>query len=214
MESTEFFARQVKAYRKDRDWTQPQLADRCKAAGLDWDRSIVANVEGNRRSSIAVHEVFTLARVFDVPPALLLFPLKSGEPIELVKGEALQPGLALRWFNGEDDLAADTNSTYRHYASTVEVYGRLSRAFETVLGERGNIDAQVAVHGEGSPTAVAGRARYAEGLAGLRNLLQYMADLGVQPPPLPRWVFDDAARFGSPLPKLVPVEPEADDGER
>src|SRR3982751_2985765 len=103
MTPTEWFAMQVRRYRNDRRWTQPELARRCKAAGLEWDRSVVANVESGRRKSVTVEEVFVLAHVLAVPPAMLLLPLRTGEPVEVAAGVELHPGLALRWFVGQDD---------------------------------------------------------------------------------------------------------------
>lgn len=204
MVPTEFFAQQVKRYRVDRGWTQPQLADHCKAAGLDWDRSIVANVEGNRRSSITVHEVFTLAYVLKIPPAMLLFPLSTGEPIELIKGIPMQPGLALRWFVGEDDTDGQLNEYYRREAQPLLLYGELSRAYEAAWNDRINVNGQEAVHGADSRPAAAARERYVEQLANVQRILGRMDDIRMQPPPLDREVIEDAQRFGKPFPKSVP----------
>lgn len=122
MTPTEHFGRQVRAYRRRRDWTQPELAERCRAAGLEWDRSIVANVEGGRRSSATIHELLTLARVLSVPPALLIFPVESEEAVEVGPGCTLRPGPAIRWLVGDDPSGALDQTAYKREARSATAH--------------------------------------------------------------------------------------------
>jgi transcriptional regulator with XRE-family HTH domain len=104
MSPTEWFASQVKHYRVERRWTQSELAERCKAAGLKWDRSVVANVESKRRTSVTIHEVFTLALVLGVPPVMLLLPIRTGEPVEIGGELELDAASAMRWLIGQEQI--------------------------------------------------------------------------------------------------------------
>jgi transcriptional regulator with XRE-family HTH domain len=98
---TRNFAANVKRYRMLRGWTQPQLAERCKAAGLDWDRSIIANIEAGRRASVSLQEILALAYVFTVPPVLMIFPLGLVNEVEVPPGRVVETWHATRWFTGE-----------------------------------------------------------------------------------------------------------------
>jgi transcriptional regulator with XRE-family HTH domain len=52
--------------RKSRNMTQPQLGTAMSAAGVAWDRSIIANVEAGRRQNFTVAELAALAAVFGI----------------------------------------------------------------------------------------------------------------------------------------------------
>lgn len=97
---TQHFAKSVRRHRIANGWTQPELADECKQLGLDWDRSIIANVEAGRRASVTVHEVTVLGRVFRVPPILLLFPFDQVERVMLPKDVEVAAWDAVAWFTG------------------------------------------------------------------------------------------------------------------
>lgn len=60
-------AAQVKARRAWCGWSAADLAIRVTAAGVDWDRQVVAKLENGRRLAVSVDELDALARVFDVP---------------------------------------------------------------------------------------------------------------------------------------------------
>ncbi|MFC7927686.1 helix-turn-helix domain-containing protein [Microbacterium laevaniformans] len=61
----------LKGYRKLAKLSAEQLAD---LAGLT--RSVVANIENNRRSDITVTELIALSRALDIPPLALMLPLE------------------------------------------------------------------------------------------------------------------------------------------
>lgn len=126
---TEHFAKAVKVFRRRKDWSQPELAQRCAAAGLDWNRSIVANVEAGRRDSVSIQELLTLAFVLGVPPALLLFPVGSPVAVEVMPGKAAPPWDALRWFAGEGPYPLSPEEYNR-------LYGRGEQDPETGFYER------------------------------------------------------------------------------
>jgi transcriptional regulator with XRE-family HTH domain len=68
----------VKTARVIRGWSATRLAEEMTAAGVPWDRSVVANLENGRRKTLRVHELMTLAYVLDVDSPLdLLVPMVS-----------------------------------------------------------------------------------------------------------------------------------------
>jgi transcriptional regulator with XRE-family HTH domain len=213
---TRYFAKQVKNYRRLKEWTQPELADRCQAAGLDWDRSIIANVEGNRRSSITVHEVFALAHVFSVPPAALLFPVKSGQPVEVADGLALHPGLALRWFVGDDGpFGPDADRVlFTREAQPLVLYTQLGRQSELAVNAALNTRAQEAVYGTDSSEAIAARKAYAAALEELAQSMRNMENIGMLLPAIAPDLFEDAALYGVQLPESVTKIGEGSRGGR
>jgi len=62
----EEIARRVKELRAERSWSQAQLAEEMHALGFPWTRMTVTEIEGPRRRTVSVEELFGLAYVFDV----------------------------------------------------------------------------------------------------------------------------------------------------
>jgi hypothetical protein len=62
------------------------------AAGVRWDRSIVANFENGRRSYVTAEELVTLGEVLDVAPAALLLPadVDSVAEVAMFAGQMLR----------------------------------------------------------------------------------------------------------------------------
>lgn len=56
----------VRLLRTVRGWSARQLAERCQATGMNWNRDIVSNLETGRRTLVTVDEVAALAEVFGV----------------------------------------------------------------------------------------------------------------------------------------------------
>ncbi|MDQ7910773.1 helix-turn-helix transcriptional regulator [Phytohabitans sp. ZYX-F-186] len=120
---TRHFAQSVKRYRTTRGWTQPQLAERCQRLGLDWDRSIIANVEAARRASVTVQELLTLAEVFEVPPVLLIFPVGLSQETEFLPGLVVSTWTGARWvFYGDDPAGAAPITLYAQHTEQAEHY--------------------------------------------------------------------------------------------
>lgn len=72
MSTTAAIATRVRGLRKARGWSAQRLAEEMTAAGLPWDRNIVANLENGRRKVVTVDELLCFARIFDVGPMALL----------------------------------------------------------------------------------------------------------------------------------------------
>ncbi|WP_242882527.1 helix-turn-helix domain-containing protein [Actinomadura litoris] len=99
---TASIAEQVRRYRKDRGLSAQQLADACKALGLDTSRSAVANFENGRRDTVSVAELVAFAHALDVPPLLLVVPLGVDQLTHLPAGIAASSWEAAQWFAGLD----------------------------------------------------------------------------------------------------------------
>lgn len=210
---TRYFPEALKRYRKARGWTQPDLADRCKAAGLDWDRSIVANVENGRRGAIALHELLILAYLLAVPPVLLILPMETGELVEVVPGVEIHPDLALKWITGEVEPVDSTQAIAAHV--DMGTFARdsrplaLYRRFDASLAERDRAEREVSraerVHGADSGEATEARRRYAASLESFVAVLAQMEQAGMRPPALGQEFHDTVAEYGLQIPATVKV---------
>ncbi|MFF9324007.1 hypothetical protein ACF1AY_04740 [Streptomyces sp. NPDC014776] len=63
-------------------------------------RSVLANLESGRRTTVSVSEVLVLAAALEIPPVLLLFPVGYSETHEALPGKSMQPMDAVDWFGG------------------------------------------------------------------------------------------------------------------
>ena len=50
------------------DWSADRLAEAVAQYGVPWTRSVVANIENNRRDAMTVDELFAVAGAFGIPP--------------------------------------------------------------------------------------------------------------------------------------------------
>lgn len=98
---TEAVARSIKALRRLRGLTGAGLAERMTAAGVPWDRSIVANLENGRRRTVSVEELLALAYVLDVAPVHLLVPPDDDDPFHLTPSMPVTPADARAFIRGE-----------------------------------------------------------------------------------------------------------------
>lgn len=87
-------------WRKERGLSLAELSARMGDAGLPLNLNGLNKIErGNR--GVDLDELVALARVLDLPPLLLIFPVGSPSTIELLPGVHVPPWLAARWFTGE-----------------------------------------------------------------------------------------------------------------
>lgn len=76
------------------------LADRCAELGAPMQRSVIANFESGRRSSIGVSEVFVLAAALKIPPVWLITGVGYEETVEFLPGEYTDPYVCSQWIYG------------------------------------------------------------------------------------------------------------------
>lgn len=109
---TASIARQVKALRTRQGITAEQLAERMRAVGVPFDKTVLANLETGRRRFVTVQELLALAYVLDVAPVHLVVPTQAGvfqvvpAPRELDDGQAdvVDRAEVRRWIAGEQPL--------------------------------------------------------------------------------------------------------------
>jgi transcriptional regulator with XRE-family HTH domain len=134
-------AERVKELRKSRGWSAQRLAEEVTAAGIQWDRSIVANLENGRRAALSVEEWLTLAYVLDVAPVNLLVPTSDDGPDFAVVPDQVIPPMDVReWIRGRQPIG---NQDVDHYFSKIAandfgfIYSALKRAQEKRMEEQG-----------------------------------------------------------------------------
>lgn len=205
----------IEHYRERRGVSVQWLADRCSELGLPTKRSALAALLGlGTRRRISVQEVVIFARALEVPPVMLMFPLHSGERVEVLPGVEADAAVAAGWFGGResastmvpalggvrpDDFAA--SRLYERYFYSVATFQTNNRLLavaghEAALrGEEASQDVLLAV----------GPARRALSL--MRDAREAIAAEGLQEPALPPGV-EDAAGWSEPawLPVVEAVE--------
>lgn len=82
------FGDNVRRLRKARGWTQGQLADRLREGGIDLHQTTIAKIEGGTRPTV-VHEIWTLAAVFNVGLDVLFPPIAQEDPRDDERGREL-----------------------------------------------------------------------------------------------------------------------------
>jgi transcriptional regulator with XRE-family HTH domain len=100
-ELTHATGRAIRRYREKRRMSAEQLAESISTLGLRYTRTQVSNLESGRRESITVGEVLAFAAVLEVPPALLLFPIGTDNPVTILPGQMTNPWMAYQCFIGE-----------------------------------------------------------------------------------------------------------------
>jgi hypothetical protein len=97
-------------------------------------RSVLANFEGGRRPALSVAELVVLARILEVPPVQLLFPV--GRQAETpVFPEAVDTWEALKWFTGEQPWVpqpAGSNLTQFQTVKDIELFRQHDAAVRAV----------------------------------------------------------------------------------
>jgi transcriptional regulator with XRE-family HTH domain len=155
----ETVARRMKEVRRRRGYSAAQLAERMRAAGVEWDRNIVANLETGRRASVDVAELLALAYVLAVAPVHLLIPTDDElAPYHVTPSSAVRAGRARAWVRGDDPLSTDRRDYYsevpeHEWTPPARREGPLSvserQAIVEELERRGLGDLRVEQEGEG-----------------------------------------------------------------
>ena len=94
----------MRALRDARGWSAPRLAEELQAVGLNWDKSVVSNLENGRRRFVSVDELVALGVVFQVTPVALLLDLTAPEVKVTAATPAVRPSELLLWLLGHREL--------------------------------------------------------------------------------------------------------------
>jgi transcriptional regulator with XRE-family HTH domain len=104
-------AGEVRRYRQERKMSAQQLADRTAQLGMPMPRSVLANLESGRRTTVSAAEVMILSAALDVAPIELLYPAGFESETEVLPGRSVDPLGAVRWFSGEMKLDVSDTAT-------------------------------------------------------------------------------------------------------
>jgi transcriptional regulator with XRE-family HTH domain len=90
-------ASQVRLWRDKRGLSAQRLADRTAGLAGPIPRNVLANLEGGRRDTVSVAELFILAKALNAAPVDLLFPADADAEVEVAPGEFLSRDRAVAW---------------------------------------------------------------------------------------------------------------------
>ncbi|MCC2032182.1 helix-turn-helix domain-containing protein [Microbacterium allomyrinae] len=122
--SEETIGKRLARYRKLAGFSAHELAER---AGLT--RSVIANIENNRRTDITVSEVIALSQALDVPPLVLMLPVDRPFSHHVVGKWAYSVGKLTQMFRGASS-SMSTGASARATAvlrTAVSLYGADAR---------------------------------------------------------------------------------------
>ncbi len=88
------------------------LANACTELGYPTIRTTLANLEGGRRKSITVHELFIVAKALEVSPIELISDVTETDTVEVLPNEQMSGPAAQAWITG-------TDATQRSYKAGV-----------------------------------------------------------------------------------------------
>jgi transcriptional regulator with XRE-family HTH domain len=144
-------AQQVRKVRLERGISVQRLADICTDEyGVPMKRSVLANFEGGRRPALSLVELIVIARILEVPPVHLLFPVGLQETTEVLPDKVVDTWAALKWFTGEspqlpDDQPSDTVESaaapvrlFRRHDQIVSDWQRSNRQLREMLATTGS----------------------------------------------------------------------------
>ncbi|MEU6944261.1 helix-turn-helix domain-containing protein [Streptomyces sp. NPDC046316] len=130
-------AKEVRRHRQAQGLSAQQLSDRCADLGMPVQRSVLANLESGRRSTVTVAEVIVLAAALRIAPAELVFPVGYEEKVEVLPGYERTPLTGLEWFAGQGSVSGtpepDPGLTPIRAART---HGRVVRIMHRKLSDR------------------------------------------------------------------------------
>jgi transcriptional regulator with XRE-family HTH domain len=194
-------AAEIRRYRKERALTVQDLATACEALGLVVPKTTITNLETGRRASVDLAEFLVLAKVLDVPPILLLFPLDTTATVESLPHQVTSTWDAAAWFTGETPVETQAPSgsplavlnAYRAHADAVR-----TALVSTRLAKDRRRKANVTLDSQRRAQLLTTAAQYEElafqDCQELRAARTTMTAAGLAPPGLPQELsFVDAA---------------------
>ena len=184
--ATRVIASEVRRWRTQRGLSAQQLADECKRLGFPIARSVLANLENERRETVSVAEVQILAAALKVPAVLLLFPLGRAEIVEVLPGRDVSPWAAIEWFTGNSEDPADPNSGRPQLGthSPIVLWAEHLRCDGLIPVQRRWLDSPEAQDPAMKITAGREAQSLQINISALRRIREVMTETGLTPPPL------------------------------
>jgi transcriptional regulator with XRE-family HTH domain len=109
---TQVVARRMAQLRARRGLSAQKLAERCAEYGMpELNRSVITNLENNRRQQVSVDELLTLALALGVAPLHLLIPTDDAARVAITPNSDVDAAYARAWVIGEQPLV-DGEASY------------------------------------------------------------------------------------------------------
>lgn len=106
-------AQRIRSLRGARSWSADRLADECANLGAPQiNRSVIANIETGRRSSVSLEEWLVLALALGVAPLDLISPDDWEGEVAVASERAEDVETFRRWAVGKEHLADTDASVY------------------------------------------------------------------------------------------------------
>lgn len=161
-------AGELRRYREFRGMSAQQLADACTEEGMPIQRSVIANFENGRRSSISVAELLVFAHVLGIPPVSLICPAGYEGETEILPSRKVNSYQAAEWVSGNEDLEEERecgdDGTQVYYSVPICAYRQFMEEFNPAEHEN---DVIVEMEDEGKKKGIdlrAADARYSVAL--------------------------------------------------
>lgn len=177
-----------------------KMADALAELGVPVERSVLAGLENGRRKIVTVAEVIAFARVLNVAPLALIYPVEETDLVEVAPGVAAEIYSAARWFTGDapfPDSPEGAGELEAWIWGDISALARVrhhDRTMQIMLNVMAGSQKLAALTAE---AALAAEGRLPEGLRlntrvimdecaeVVRSYRQKMRDEGAEPPPLP-----------------------------
>lgn len=195
---SEILGDQVKEWRRKRNLSAQQLADRVAELGGTLDRVAISKLENGQRG-VSLDEALMLAAALNVPPPLLILPLGSESRVRITDESVIHPHLALEWLAGQQPLASTKRlaiglQEWHEAAERLRFFWALRQAqVETNLAHG---ELQRAEYVGDEKRLLAARAAFADALKRLSDCLTSMRDKGVTPPTMRDEYLDKMSELG------------------
>jgi transcriptional regulator with XRE-family HTH domain len=182
---TRQIGQRLRHYRDERKLSAQKVADACAALGVPIERSVLASLENRRRSIITVAEIIALARVLDVAPLALIYPVGEQETVEALPGLPADPFAAAQWFAGESPFPGDDAASGAQTPAALDLYRSHARIVDELLQQ-----IRVTQRLLNDPSATPGETRSAQNAVrahadALKSARSSVRRLGMRVPPLP-----------------------------
>ncbi|MFI5684643.1 helix-turn-helix domain-containing protein [Streptomyces sp. NPDC051636] len=207
-------AQQVRKVRLERGISVQRLADICTDEyGVPMKRSVLANFEGGRRPALSLVEVLVIARILEVPPVQLLFPIGLQETTEVLPDKVVDTWAALKWFTGETpQLPGDQPSdTVEQSAAPVRLFRRHDQLVADWQRSNRQLQEMLATMGTAPDSHIVQLASQSLHQLGesLQEVRQQMRRRGLTPPGLiPELAYIEASQD---TPQYTPLPEEEDE---
>lgn len=121
---TRVVAAQMRFWREDRGLSAQQLSEKTKELGYQVPRSVIANLENNRRDTVTAAEILVLAAALDIPPVMLITAVGREETTEILPGVEYSTWKSRGWILGSlaPDYATYSDAQWQKARRAIVLY--------------------------------------------------------------------------------------------